>query len=96
MHSDDCEGCSIAGTTRDAKKVPDPDLLFQRELASVSSLDSSTTMEDIVSHELYPYSLLIFEESGMIRSTKKSELVNIVIGSLSTKTDRFSSNFMKL
>ena len=52
---------ALAGTIRDTKKVPDPDLLFQMALTSVSALGSSTTMEDVFSHELYPYLLSIFE-----------------------------------
>ena len=87
---------NLAGTAHDTKKVHNPNLLFQRAIPSVSALGFSSTMADVFSHELHPYPLSIFEESEMMRSTKKSEMVDVVIGSLSTKTDRFSSNFMKL
>ena len=78
---------ALAGTTNDTKKVPDPDLLFQKALASVSALGSSTNIEDVFSHELYPYLLSILVESGMMRFAKKLELVDIVKRSLSPKTD---------
>ena len=50
-------------------------------------MGTSTNIEDELSHKLYPYPLSILEESGMMRSAKKSELVDIVNRNLSPKTD---------
>ena len=69
----------LPSATGGSKKVLDPDLLFQRAMSCVTSLGSSTTMEEVFRYELSPYPLSIFEESGMMRSTKKSELVDIFI-----------------
>ena len=79
----------LPSATGGSKKVLDPDLLFQRAMSCVASLGSSTTMEEVFRYELSPYPLSIFEESGMMRSTKKSELVDIFIEKygLNTKTD---------
>ena len=79
----------LPSATGGSKKVLDPDLLFQRAMSCVASLGSSTTMEEVFRYELSPYPLSIFEESGMMRSTKKSELVDIFIekNGLNTKTD---------
>ena len=70
---------NLPSATGGSKKVLDPDLLFQRAMSCVASLGSSTTMEEVFRYELSPYPLSIFEESGMMRSTKKSELVDIFI-----------------
>ena len=79
----------LPSATGGSKKVLDPDLLFQRAMSCVASLGSSTTMEEVFRYELSPYPLSIFEESGMMRSTKKSELMDIFIEKygLNTKTD---------
>ena len=79
----------LPSATGGSKKVLDPDLLFQRAMSCVASLGSSTTMEEVFRYELSPYPLSIFEESGMMRSTNKSELVDIFIekNGPNTKTD---------
>ena len=79
----------LPSATGGSKKVLDPDLLFQRAMSCVASLGSSTTMEEVFRYEFSPYPLSIFEESGMMMSTKKSELVDIFIekSGLNTKTD---------
>ena len=79
----------LPSATGGSKKVLGPDLLFHRALPCVASLGSSTTMEEVFWYELSPYPRSIFEEFGMMRSTKKSELMDIFIekNGLITKTD---------
>ena len=80
----------LPSATVGSKKVLDPDLLFQRVMSCVASLGSSTGGSFPVRVVTLPTVYLSnFEESGMMRSTKKSELVDIFIekNGLNTKTD---------
>ena len=79
----------LPSATGGSKKVLDLYLLFQRAMSCVASMGFSTTMEEVFRYELSSYPLSTFEESGMMRSTKKSELAGIFIekNGLNTKTD---------